>query len=165
MFISKELESSLLESVVGLVKELDLAVSNDKLAVLCISPDYSSIVGLRVLHALSKDGELPHYVFVDVAYPDDSEEKKEQYKKVVQIMAPYFKKTVDKVILVEAVVLTGNNYKWIQEELVKAGFLKEDILTVALLELKDSIFKCDIVGQYVDEIPEFYWEEENNHWK
>jgi len=165
MYISKELESSLLESLVGLVKELDLAVSSDKLAVLCVSPDYSSIVGLRVLHALSKDGELPHYVFLDVAYPDDSEEKKAQYKKVVEIMAPHFKKTVDKIILVEAAVLTGKNYKWIKEELVKVGFKEEDVITVALLETKDSIFKSDIVAQYVEGIPEFYWEEYNKHWE
>jgi len=165
MYISKELESSLLESLVGLVKELDLAVSRDKLAVLCVSPDYSSIVGLRVLHALSKDGELPQYVFLDVAYPDDSEEKKAQYKKVVEIMAPHFKKTVDKIILVEAAVLTGKNYKWIKEELVKVGFKEEDVITVALLETKDSIFKSDIVAQYVEGIPEFYWEEYNKHWE
>lgn len=165
MFISKELESSLLESVVGSVKALELGISNDKLAVFCVSPDYSSIVGLRVLHALSKDGELPHYVFLDVAYPDDKQEQKDLYRQLFSMMAKQYKQTLSKVILVEAAVLTGNNYKWIQEELLSAGFSKEDILTVALVELKDSIFKCDIVGQVVDDMPEFYWEEENNHWK
>lgn len=165
MFISKELEYSLLEKLVGLVKDLDLSVDRDKLGVFCVSPDYSSIVGLRVLHALSRDGELPQYAFLDVAYPDDPKEKKETYQQIVQMMLPYYKKALDKVIFVEAAVLTGNNYKWIKEEFIKAGFKEEDIITVALLESKDSVFKCDLVGQHVDDMPEFYWEEYNKHWE
>ena len=165
MFIDKELEQSLLGSVVSKVKGLGLdKVQAEKLGVFCVSPDYSSIVGLRVLHALSNNGELPNYVFLDVAYPDDPQEKKEQYRKVVKLMVPYYKKVLDKVVLVEAAVLTGQNYKWIQEEFVNAGFRLEDIHTVALVEQKSSEFKSEIVGLYVDDMPEFYWEEYNKHW-
>lgn len=165
MFIDKELEQSLLGVVTSKVKELGLdKVKSERLGVFCVSPDYSSIVGLRVLHALSNNGELPNYVFLDVAYPDDPQEKKDQYRKLVNIMAPYYKKTLDKIVLVEAAVLTGKNYTWIREELMAVGFLPDDIITVALLEMKDSGFKSDVVGEYISTMPEFYWEEPNKHW-
>jgi uracil phosphoribosyltransferase len=75
------------------------------------------------------------------------------------------KKVIDKVVLVEAAVLTGGNYTWIIEELTKVGFAHEDILTLALVEHKDSVFKSKIVGDYVSEVPTFYWEEYNKHWE
>jgi len=163
--ISQELENSLLSKVLEEVRE-ECKEWKDalRIGVFCVSPDYSSIVALRVLHVLSRDGELPHYVPLDVAYPKDSEEKKESYKRVLQAVAPHLKKLMDKVVLVEGAVLTGSNYTWIIEELIKAGFLKEDIVTLALLEHKDSKFKCKIVGDYVNEVPTFYWEEYNKHW-
>lgn len=165
MFISKELESTLLDDLVSKVKALDLKLDNNKVVVLCVSPDYSSIVSLRVLHALSKDGELPQFGFLDVAYPNDPEEKKESYKQILRMIAPHFKKELEKIILVEAAVLTGNNYTWIKEELVKVGFKSEDIISIALVESKDSIFKSDLVAQYTEDMPEFYWEEYNKHWE
>ena len=163
--ISQELENKLLLEVVGKVKE-ETSEWKDalKIGVICVSPDYSSIVGLRVLHSLSRDGELPHYMFLDVAYPDDSQEKKDSFKRVLQVVAPHFKKMMDKIVLVEAAVLTGGNYTWIIEELTKVGFAQEDILTLALVEHKDSVFKSKIVGDYVTEVPTFYWEEYNKHW-
>ena len=165
MFIDRELEYSLLEVVTSKVKELGLdKVKSERLGVFCVSPDYSSIVGLRVLHALSNDGELPQYIFLDVAYPDDSQEKKDQYRKLVKVMAPYYKKSLDKVVLVEAAVLSGQNYTWIREELMEVGFLPDDIITVALVEQEDSVFKCDVVGTRCSDMPEFYWEEPNKHW-
>jgi hypothetical protein len=164
--VSQELETSLLNKVLAEVKEVGKSWTcpAERVLVLCVSPDYSGIVALRVLHALSKDGELPQHAALDVAYPKDPQEKKDSYKRVLQVMAPHFKKIVDKVVLVEAAVLTGNNYQWIQEELVKVGFAQEDILTLALLEHKDSVTKCKIVGDYTNEVPTFYWEEYNKHW-
>lgn len=166
--ISQELENRLLLDVTSKVKE-EASQWKDvkdvtKVGVICVSPDYSAIVGLRVLHSLSKDGELPQYMGLDVAYPDDSQEKKESYKNVLRAVAPHLKKMMDKVVLVEVAVLTGGNYQWIIEELVKVGFAQGDILTLALVEHKDSVTKCKIVGDYVDEVPTFYWEEYNKHW-
>lgn len=163
--ISQEVENSLLAKVIKEVKQ-ECKDWKDalRIGVFCVSPDYSSIVALRVLHALSKDGELPQYVPLDVAYPDDSQQKKDSYRNVLKAVAPHFKKMMDKVVLVEAAVLTGGNYTWIQEELTKVGFAPEDILTLTLLEHKDSVYKCKIVGDYVSEVPTFYWEEYNKHW-
>jgi hypothetical protein len=70
----------------------------------------------------------------------------------------------DKIILVEAAVLSGNNYTWLSKCLKDIGYKDEDIITVALLEMSSSIFKCNYVGEYVDSIPEFYWERYNIHW-
>ena len=69
-----------------------------------------------------------------------------------------------KVILVEAAVLSGNNYTWIKERLLDRGYENDDIITIALTEMNTSIFKCDYVQAYTDTIPEFYWERYNKHW-
>jgi hypothetical protein len=65
---------------------------------------------------------------------------------------------------VEAAVLSGNNYTWIKEMLLDMGYENDDIITVALIEMNSSVFKCDYVQAYTDTIPEFYWERYNKHW-
>ena len=70
----------------------------------------------------------------------------------------------DKIILCEAAVLSGNNYTWIKERLLDMGYENDDIITVALLEMDSSKFKCDFVGEYVSDMPEFYWERYNKNW-
>ena len=44
------------------------------------------------------------------------------------------------------------------------GYENDDIITVALIEMNSSKFKCDYVQAYTDTIPEFYWERYNKHW-
>ena len=129
--------------------------------VLNVSPDYSSIVAMQLAHHLSVDGKMLDLVSVDVPYP---QEDKGIYKEKFEQINKEFKIKYDKIILVEAAVLSGNNYTWLSKCLKDIGYKDEDIITVALLEMSSSIFKCDYVGEYVDSIPEFYWERYNIHW-
>jgi hypothetical protein len=129
--------------------------------VLNVSPDYSSIVAMQLAHHLSVDGKMLDLVSVDVPYP---QEDKGIYKEKFEQINKEFKIKYDKIILVEAAVLSGNNYTWLSKCLKDIGYKDEDIITVALLEMSSSIFKCDYVSEYVDSIPEFYWERYNIHW-
>lgn len=129
--------------------------------VLNVSPDYSSIVAMQLAHHLSVDGKMLDLISVDVPYP---QEDKNLYKKKFEKINKKFKKNYDKIILVEAAVLSGNNYTWLTKCLKDIGYKDEDIITVALLEMSSSIFKCDYVSEYVDCMPEFYWERYNIHW-
>lgn len=129
--------------------------------VLNVSPDYSSIVTQRVLHHLSSGGELPHLEHVDVPYPG---ERAFQYQNSFWNQSERFPFLYDKIILCEAAVLSGKNYTWIQNTLYDRGYEKDDIISIALYEMSSSIFKSDYVGEYCEEIPDFYWERENRHW-
>ena len=129
--------------------------------VLNVSPDYSSIVAMQLAHHLSVDGKMLDLISVDVPYP---QEDKNLYKKKIEKNNKKFKKNYDKIILVEAAVLSGNNYTWLTQCLKDIEYKNEDIITVSLLEMSSSIFKCNYVGEYVESMPEFYWERYNIHW-
>jgi len=130
-------------------------------AVFNVSPDYSSNVAMQLAHYLSNHGKMLDLFPVEVPYPkEDPGLYQEAFKEAVkQITYKY-----DKIILVEAAVLSGNNYTWIKEYLLDMGYENDDIITVSLIELYTSKFKCDFVGEYSIEMPEFYWERYNKHW-
>lgn len=130
-------------------------------AVLNVSPDYSSIVSMQVAHHLSQGGKMLDLFCVDVPYPGEDKHRYEVlFKDLIKPMPIIY----DKIILCEAVVLSGKNYKWIKNALLDAGYENDDIITIALLQRSDSIFECDYVGEYCSEMPEFYWERYNKHW-
>jgi hypothetical protein len=75
---------------------------------------------------------------------------------------------VKDVILVEAGVIRGSNYKSLINLMQRALEMDNPIVTTSLFENKHSAFKCDFVAEfYDDEIEDltFWWEKENNHWK
>lgn len=130
-------------------------------AVFNVSPDYSSNVAMQVAHYLSDHGKMLDLFPVEVPYPgEDAGIYQEAFKEAVQQITYKY----EKIILVEAAVLSGNNYTWIKEFLLGLGYEDEDIITVSLLELFTSKFKCDFVGEYSLDMPEFYWERYNKHW-
>jgi len=129
--------------------------------VINVSPDYSSIITQRILHHLSSNGHLPHLDHVDVPYPG---EHYEPYRATFRNKSETYSILYDKVVICEAAVLSGRNYTWIQEILYDRGFEKDDIISVALFEHKDSVFKCDYVGEHCDYMPDFHWETYNVNW-
>lgn len=157
MYIDHLKEYDLLQ---GLLKRLP-SVDSYTTLVLNVSPDYSSTVSMQVAHYLSAYGRMLDIVGVDVPYPGEG---KEDYEKVFKRVSLEFPIKYDKIILCEAAVLSGKNYKWIKEVLLDRGYENDDLITVSLLEMESSVFKCDFVGEYVREMPEFYWERYNKHW-
>ena len=148
------------ELIQALLKRLP-RVDPDDTVVLNVSPDYSSKVAMEIAHHLSEEGNMLDMVSLEVPYPSEERDYYElKFKKESMILPVLY----DKVILVEAAVLSGNNYTWIKERLLDRGFKEECIITVALTEMNTSKFKCDYVQAYTDTIPEFYWERYNKHW-
>lgn len=160
MYIDRDHEWKALTEVFNKLKEYkDLHPSNT--VILNVSPDYSSTVSMHVAHHLSCDGEMLNMIPVDVAYPDEDNSKYwKKFTAQITKLLPY-----KNVILVEAGVITGKNYRYMTEELNLAGY---NPITIALFENKHSEFKCDIVGEYYDSEEqelEFYYEEYNKHWE
>lgn len=157
MYIDHLKEYELLQ---GLMKRLP-KVDPYSTLVLNVSPDYSSTVSMQIAHYLSSEGEMLDLFGVDVPYPG---EKRDFYEKKFKQRFHFYPLRYDKLILCEAAVLSGNNYTWLKNALFDMGYENDDIITVALLEMETSVFKCDYVGEYVSEMPEFYWERYNKHW-
>lgn len=155
--ITYEKEYALIQSLFKVIPN----TNSIRTLVLNVSPDYSSIVAMQLAHHLSVDGKMLDLISVDVPYP---QEDKDVYKEKFEQINKEFKNKYDKVILVEAAVLSGNNYTWLSKCLKDIGYKDEEIITVALLEMSSSIFKCNYVGEYIDSMPEFYWERYNIHW-
>lgn len=154
--IDGELESSLINGVCLEVKEKFKDLSDvSKLGVLCVSPDYSGTVGMRVLHALYKN-QLPEYVCIDTPHSSNTEEEKNNFKVILNVLAPYLKQKVDKVVIVSSI--DSEEYTWVKEILIKANFLEENLTFVSLVESQDSFFKSEIVGEYIEFSPKFWWE-------
>lgn len=148
------------ELIQSLLKKLPKVDPYDTV-VLNVSPDYSSTIAMHIAHHLSDKGKMLDMIPVDVPYPGESKDNYELKFKRESLSLPIL---YNKIILVEAAVLSGNNYTWIKERLLDRGYENDDIITVALTEMNSSIFKCDYVEAYTDTIPEFYWERYNKHW-
>lgn len=138
----------------------------DNTVVITVSTDYSSIIGQILRHLLSANGEICDGFGVDVPYPDETWDDKyiDELNRVISIYG--HKLQNKKVLLVEAGVIRGGNYTFLDEYLVKRGIT--NIYTVAMFENVGSVYKSDYVGEYYDNTTEdltFWWELDNNHWK
>lgn len=138
----------------------------DNTVVVTVSTDYSSIIGQTLRHLLSANGEICDGFGVDVPYPDETWDDK-YLGELNSIMAIYGHKLQNKkVLLVEAGVIRGGNYTFLDKYLRQRDIA--DIHTVAMFENKWSAYKSNYVGEYYDNNTEdltFWWEVDNNHWK
>jgi hypothetical protein len=130
--------------------------------VLNVSPDYSSTFSMHMAHHLSAGGKMLDMYPVDVPFP---QEDKHMYEVNFREAAARFPVLYDKIILCEAAVLSGNNYRWIKEVLLDLGYENDDIITTSLVQNVSSSFECDYVGEYSSSMPEFYYERYNKHWE
>jgi len=135
--------------------------------VITVSTDYSSNVGQLLRHALTKDGEICDGFGIDVPYPDETWDKN-YIKELESLINLYrYKITNKKILLVEAGVIRGSNYKFIIDYFKIKLNLQEDIYTLALYENLSSKFKSNFVGEFYNNDTEdltFWWEKENKHW-
>jgi hypothetical protein len=73
-----------------------------------------------------------------------------------------------KLVLIEAGIIRGGNWKWMLDVLYRWGYNREDITLVAMCENTGSKVKSDYVGEYYDDQQEelmFYFERFNKHWE
>jgi hypothetical protein len=117
---------------------------------------------MHMAHHLSLGGKMLDMYPVDVPFPN---EDKHMYEISFRENIHRFPALYDKVILCEAAVLSGNNYRWIKEVLLEMGYKDQDIITTALIQMVGSSFDCDFVGEYSSSMPEFYYERYNKNWE
>lgn len=133
-------------------------------AVVMVSPDYSATVAMHLAHAWSVRGEILPIIAVDVPYPD---EQADGYRVELRGMLPTLAR-FNRLVLVEAGIIRGGNWKWILEELTgRGGFTRDQLTLVAMCENIHSATKSDYVGEYYDDKQEelmFYFERFNKHW-
>ncbi len=136
--------------------------------IITVSTDYSSIVGQILRHHLSYDGEICDGFGIDVPYPDEVWDDKYESEMRAQFQTHKGTFRYKTPILVEAGVIRGGNYTFVVDWMRRYLGYDGKIITLALFENLDSVFKSDFVGDYYDDTTEdltFWWERENNHWK
>ena len=162
--VSFEDEQLLIENIAAeLIRD---GFNANNTVIITVSTDYSSIIGQTLRHLLSADGEICDGFGVDVPYPDENWD--ESYvNELNDILDIYQNKIGDKrVLMVEAGVIRGGNYTFLDGYLTERGLT--DIYSVSMFENTGSVYKSDYVGEYYNNDTHdltFWWEKENNHWK
>jgi len=135
--------------------------------IISVSADYSNIAGQLLRHSLSYDGEICDGFSIDVPYPDEVWDSI-YIRELESLMNLYkYKLTNKKILLVEAGVIRGSNYKFIIDYFRTNLKLTEEIYTLAVYENMHSKFESDFVGEYYNDETQdltFWWERYNKHW-
>lgn len=161
-FITRELEFELIQRLLTIVDSTNFDPSTT--AVVMASPDYSATVAMHLAHAWSRNGEMLPVIPVDVTYPD---EQADYYISKMKHDFSWYSKLPEKLVLVEAGIIRGGNWKWILNTLYEYGYSRKDLTLVALCENIHSAVKSDYVGEYYNDEQEelmFYFEKFNKHW-
>ena len=164
--ITQQKETELITQLGNRLLEKELNADNT--VIVSVSGDYSSIIGQILRHSLSNNGEICDGFSIDVPYPDET--WNDTYITELKILFRlYAYKLKDKnILLVEAGVIRGSNYKFIIDYLKNNLGITNNILTLSLFENSGSVFKSDFVGEYYDDNTQdltFWWEMYNKHWK
>ena len=161
-FITREKELELIQRLQTIV---DIRGCNSgNTAVVMVSPDYSATVAMHLAHNWSVNGEIFDILTLDVPYPDESADK---YIINLESRIHDYQK-YDRLILIEAGIIRGSNWKWILNTLTNTFSIdRSKITTVALCENLKSVVKSDYVAEYYDDDKYelmFYFERYNQHW-
>jgi hypothetical protein len=164
--VEQEKETALIFNLSEELLERGINASNT--VIVSVSGDYSCIVGQILRHSLSHDGEICDGFSVDVPYPDQTWDERYLLELKTLFNLYRYKLENKSILLVEAGVIRGSNYKFMIEYLRDTLGITNKIETLALYENSGSKFKSDFVGEYYDDETEdltFWWEEYNNHWR
>ena len=163
-FVSIEKELALIERLSTEVLKSGLNASNT--TVVTVSGDYSSIVGQIMRHNLTFEGEIADGFSVDVPYPDQNWDHNFMYDLIVALTLQSDRFEGNTLLLVEAGVIRGGNYKFLTEW-IATRIPSVKVKTLTLFENTHSAFKSDFVGEFYDDKTQdltFSWEKFNNHW-
>jgi len=161
-FISREKEHELINKLLTIVDVRGVTPKN--VAIIMASPDYSATVAMHLAHAWSIDGDMIPIIPVHVTYPDEAPD---YYIKKMKYDFAFFETLPEKLILVEAGIIRGGNWKWMLNTLYELGYERKNLTLVTLCENVHSAVKSDYVGEYYDDLQEeltFYYERYNKHW-
>lgn len=161
-FITRDKEWELIQRLITIVD--NRTFNPEDTVIVMASPDYSATVAMHLAHAWSVNGDMLSIIPVDVTYPD--EEPKFYIDKMRSQYMDF--KLYKKLVMVEAGIIRGGNWKWMLDVTKEFEFDRKDITLVALCENIHSKVKSDYVGEYYDDKKEelmFYFERYNKHWE
>lgn len=161
-FITREKEWELIQRLITIVD--NRTFTPEDTVVVMASPDYSATVAMHLAHAWSANGDMLPIIPVDVTYPD--EEPKFYIDKMRSQYMDF--KQYKKLVMVEAGIIRGGNWKWMLDVAKEFEFDRKDITLVTLCENIYSKVKSDYVAEYYDDTKEelmFYFEKYNRHWE
>jgi hypothetical protein len=165
LIINQQVEKDLLSKLSYDLIVKDIYASNT--IIVSVSSDYSSIVGQILRHSLSLYGEICDGFSIDVPYPDETWNNT-YITELNALFKLYDYKLKDKnILLVEAGVIRGSNYRFIVDYMKNELSITNKIYTLTLFENSGSVFKSDFVGEYYDDNTQdltFWWEMYNKHW-
>ncbi len=166
--ITQEQENSLIEDLISKIKKQVVGEETfvaTKSLIINVSPDYSSIVSMRLAHGLSKDGEMLNIIGLDTAYSDDTKEKRDSYKMLAEGLLGVVaqSKAFTTIFVVCSEVETGDTFSRVYSKLKEVTEGEVKLHTVALVERNSSKFQSDFVGLYSEKPVKFWWEEFNTH--
>jgi hypothetical protein len=162
--LNKELEC--ITTIAEALKRDGYNASNS--IVVTVSTDYSSIAGQIIRHELTHGGEIADGFGVDVPYPDQQWDTRFVNEACSMFSLHKHAIGVKNIILVEAGVIRGSNYKYLINLIREALELDNEIITTTLYENIESAFKSNYVAEYYNGTLNdltFWWEKQNNHWK
>lgn len=163
--ISQEKETVLTLSLAERLLKEDFNGSNT--VIVTVSTDYSSNVGQLLRHTLTHNEEICDGFGIDVPYPDEVWDSSYIRELETLINLYKYKFANKKILLVEAGVIRGSNYKFIIDYLKNNLKITEEIYTLALYENSSSKFESNFVGEYYNDNTQdltFWWEKDNKHW-
>jgi hypothetical protein len=143
-------EDRLIKSMLSRMPEID----GSDAVILAVEPECSGILAQRVAHAISVPNYLPVVLSVDI--PDDRTE--ESYMKLFGISATAFQARFHKIIICST--YTCPFLDKLKNTLFDLGYEYDDLVFVSMTEHWDSDFRANVVGEYVDKKPVFYWEKQ-----
>lgn len=164
-FVDRHKELVLYQRVVDkLKKNTKFDINPEDTLLINVSPDYSSIISMLLLHEFSRDGEILDMFNVEVPYPD---QLPNPFQLKFEETFKTYVKSYKNFILVEAGVISGRNYTWLIDTMTNMfNIEKENILTVALCQNIHSQFDCDVIGELYDDEKQdltFSFEKYNKH--
>jgi hypothetical protein len=168
LMISRLEEAQAIDQLSELLKKKYPDVNASNALVVMVSPDYSASVAMHLAHELSYNGEMCNLLCIDVPYPDEEVETFiEKASRDIYKHLRFSGRKYENIILVEAGVIRGSNYKWLTQLFGVILPMPTQIITTALYENSGSAFKSDVVAQYYDYDTQdltFYYEKPNKHW-
>lgn len=158
MIINRTEEQQGINRLVRKIKESGFQVDNETLLI-NICPTYSSILSQNLIHELGDKRPLD---MIAIETFEDGNYK--GYEMNFMIGFDEYANQYNNFILAEADVRTGNNYTWIMNSMYKDfGIERDRILTTALCENKNSIFKTDVVELFYEGDVKFTWNLKQNY--
>jgi len=143
-------EDRLIKSMLTRMPEID----GSDAVILAVEPERSGILAQRLAHAISVPTYLPVVLSVDI--PDDRTE--ESYLKIFGLSAASFRARFHKIIICST--YTCPFLDKLKNVLFDLGYENDDLVFMSITEHWDSDFRANVVGEYVDKKPIFYWEKQ-----